>query len=510
MTHPKRARQAAAIGALALSLSAFGLAVLIALQEFPRGLIALACVALAAAAAWYGVLRRGTARAVGLAVGVLGLGAAILLLVGDRLLEELLVVAPLVLGVACARAAFGVRTHLPRVPAPRRPVLFFNPKSGGGKAERFSVAAEARARGIEPIELGPQWDLGQLVRDAVADGADGLAMAGGDGSQAVVAAIAAELDLPYACVPAGTRNHFALDLGVDRDDVVGALDAFVDGGERRVDLAEVNGRVFVNNVSLGLYADAVQRSGYRDAKLRTILDTVPEVLGPDGSGLDLRWTGPVGHEHGSGAAILVSNNRYRLGRAVGSGTRPRIDDGLLGITVLAAPTGRGGNGHRPQRPWREWTTPDFEVAAEHPVPAGIDGEAVKLQPPLRFSIRPGVLRVRIAAQHPGASPSASCPRASGRAFARSPGSPSGATPARRAGNRPPKERLMDIFEVEQKERLSREEVAARLRNLADMLARHNDIEFERGGMRFTVRCPTRSSSSSSSRSRATSASWRSS
>ena len=112
------------------------------------------------------------------------------------------------------------------------------------------------------------------MRGAVADGADGLAMAGGDGSQAIVAAIAAELDLPYGCIPAGTRNHFALDLGVDRDDVVGALDSFVDGGERRVDLAEVNGRVFVNNVSLGLYAEAVQRKGYRDAKLKTILDTL--------------------------------------------------------------------------------------------------------------------------------------------------------------------------------------------------------------------------------------------
>ena len=140
-------------------------------------------------------------------------------------------------------------------------------------------------------------------------------MAGGDGSQAIVAAVAAELDLPYACIPAGTRNHFALDLGVDRDDVVGALDAFVDGGrERRVDLAEVNGRVFVNNVSLGVYAEAVQRSGYRDAKLRTLLDTVPDALGPSGAGLDLRWTGPGGHEHRSGAVILVSNNRYRFGR----------------------------------------------------------------------------------------------------------------------------------------------------------------------------------------------------
>ena len=162
-------------------------------------------------------------------------------------------------------------------------MLFFNPRSGGGKAERFSLAAEARSRGIESIELGSGDDLETLVRTAVAEGADALAMAGGDGSQAVVAALAAEHGLPYACVPAGTRNHFALDLGVDRDDVVGALDAFVDGGERLVDLAEVNGRVFVNNVSLGLYAEAVQRKGYRDAKLRTIFDTVPDVLGPGGT-----------------------------------------------------------------------------------------------------------------------------------------------------------------------------------------------------------------------------------
>src|SRR5829696_239678 len=320
MSDPRRARQAAAIGAIVLCAGGLGLAVVVVVQEFPRGLISLACVALAAAGAWYGVLRRGAARVLGLAVGALGLGAAILLLISDRLLEELVVVAALVLSLACAHAAFRFRTGLPRMPAPQRPVLFYNPRSGGGKAERFKVAAEARTRGIEPIELGPPWDLEQLVRDAVAGGADGLAMAGGDGSQAVVASIAAELDLPYACVPAGTRNHFALDLGVDREDVVGALDAFVDGGERRVDLAEVNGRVFVNNVSLVLYADAVQRSGYRDAKLRTLVATVPEVLGPAGTGLDLRWIGPGGHEHRAGAAILVSNNRYRLGRAVGSGT----------------------------------------------------------------------------------------------------------------------------------------------------------------------------------------------
>jgi diacylglycerol kinase family enzyme len=403
-------RQITAVLALLAGAATVGVAVAGVVVWFPRGLIVLACVALAAAAGWYGLLRRGVARALGAAFAMLALaGAVALLLVDGRLLEAVLLAAGTLLSFGAAGAAW--RQHVPLAPAPppRRPVLFFNPKSGGGKAERFAIAREARARGIEPIELRPGSDLEALVRGAVRDGADGLAMAGGDGSQAVVAAIAAELDLPYACVPAGTRNHFALDLGVDRDDVVGALDAFVDGGERSVDLASVNGRVFVNNVSLGLYAEAVERPGYRQAKLRTLLDTVPDVMGPGGEGLNLRWTGPGGHEHRSGAAILVSNNRYRLGRAVGSGTRPRIDDGLLGITVASAPTVRGRHGHPVRRPWREWSAPVFEVDSDRPVAAGIDGETLTLDPPLRFQIRPAALRVRIAQAHPGASPSAAIP-----------------------------------------------------------------------------------------------------
>ena len=213
-------------------------------------------------------------------------------------------------------------------------------------------------------------------------------MAGGDGSQAIVAAVAAELGLPYACVPAGTRNHFALDLGVDRDDVVGALDAFVDGGERRVDLAEVNGRVFVNNVSLGLYAEAVQHAGYRDAKIRTLLDTVPDVLGPSGNKLDMRWRGPGGNEHRGGAAVLVSNNRYRLGRAVGSGTRPRIDDGLLGITVVGTIAWRTRKAARSSARGASGPRPPSRSTPSEPIAAGIDGEALVLDAPLQFRIRP--------------------------------------------------------------------------------------------------------------------------
>ena len=403
-------RRLAALVAIVVGAATIGLAIAIAVSDFPRGLGVMAGVVLAAAGAWYGLLRRGAARLAGLAVAGLAVaGLLALLFVGGSVPAKLLVIAGLVVTLAAARSTQNVRLAPPPAPAPRRAVLFFNPRSGGGKAERFSLAAEARARGIEPIELKASDDLETLVRAAVDGGADALAMAGGDGSQAIVAAVAADNGLPYACVPAGTRNHFALDLGVDRDDVVGALDALVDGGERRVDLGEVNGRVFVNNVSLGLYAEAVQRAGYRDAKIRTLLDTAPDVLGPDGGELDLRWTGPGGHDHRSGAAVLVSNNRYRLGRAVGSGTRPRIDDGLLGITVVGAPSQRSGDGRSLQRPWREWSAPDFEVDADNPVPAGVDGEALMLDPPLRFHIRPGVLRVRVAPDHPGASPSAFVP-----------------------------------------------------------------------------------------------------
>lgn len=413
------ARRPAAIAALGLGLIAALLAAAFAGENFPGGLAMLALVTLSTAALWYALLWQGAVRVAALAAGTLGLAAVVVLMLVDGQARWLLVVGLLVAASAAARTAFGAPARLPPAPAPSRPVLFVNPRSGGGKAERFSLVDEARARGIEPVLLGPGDDLGTLVRSAVAGGADALAMAGGDGSQAIVAAIAAERGLPYACIPSGTRNHFALDLGVDRNDVVGALDAFVDGGERRVDLAEINGRVFVNNVSLGVYAEAVQHEGYREAKLRTLLSTLSDAQRDGHAGADLCWRGPGGHEHHSGMAILVSNNRYRLGRAIGSGTRPRIDDGRLGITIAGHPRGREGHRgpHRPQRPWREWSAAEFEVGADGPVPGGIDGEAVMLDPPLRFRILPGALRVRISARHPGVSPSALIPEQATEAVA---------------------------------------------------------------------------------------------
>jgi diacylglycerol kinase family enzyme len=276
---------------------------------------------------------------------------------------------------------------------PNQPVLLMNPRSGGGKAPHHDLVGECRARGIEPVVLERSDDLSTLAAAAVLGGADVVGMAGGDGSQALVASIAAEHDVAYVCVPAGTRNHFAFDIGIDRADVVGALDAFFDGSERRIDLARVNGRVFVNNVSMGLYGRVVQSQEYRDAKLRTVIETLPELLGPGAEPFDLRLTGPDGSKYASAQLLLVSNNRYELGPPGSQGNRRRMDQGTLGVVAV---------GIGPPFPgWREWTTPTFRVDSGTTVNVGVDGEALAIDPPLVFDSLPSALRIRtpIRRQH---------------------------------------------------------------------------------------------------------------
>jgi diacylglycerol kinase family enzyme len=281
----------------------------------------------------------------------------------------------------------------------RRPVLLLNPRSGGGAATRAGLVDLARDCGIEVVGMTPGRDLRELADQAIAGGADALGMAGGDGSQAVVAAAAAAHGLPFICVPAGTRNHFALDLGVDPRDAQGALNAFRDGLERRIDMGDVNGRPFLNNVSLGVYGEAVRQSAYRGAKARTLLEAAARVLGPSGQAPELHLVDDAGREHTRLAVLLVSNNPYALDRPA-PGTRSSLDSGTLGILLLDAP----GDRHPPGR---AWSAPEFKVALPTPVHAGIDGESAVLSGPLlRFILRPAVLRVRIASGHVGASPSA--------------------------------------------------------------------------------------------------------
>jgi diacylglycerol kinase family enzyme len=274
------------------------------------------------------------------------------------------------------------------VSRPRKPVLFVNPKSGGGAASA-AVPELARAKGVDVVVLQPGQRLAELVAQAVADGADALGVAGGDGSLAVVAAAACDHGLPFVCVPTGTRNHFALDLGLDPDDVAGAVGALSEGVERRIDVAEVNGRLFLNNVSLGIYGEAVRQAAYRDAKVRTLLQTAEKALGPSAEVHDLQLVDDGGRLHSRPAVVLVSNNPYALDPPFRRGARPALDSGRLGVVVLETP--------QPARPpGYAWTTTALEVTGPTPVHAGIDGEACDLDTPLRFTTRPRALRVLVS------------------------------------------------------------------------------------------------------------------
>jgi diacylglycerol kinase family enzyme len=399
-----------------LALAAALVVVLFALLEggLWRIVAALAATGVAVIGLWYLAVWRGAARIGGAAVAVVALGA-LLTLAFTAPYHALLLIGALALIAVSAEAAHqalrpartapgGTQPLSGSPPRPARPVLLMNPKSGGGKVERFALVEECRRRGIEPVLLQPGDNLRALAEDAIAGGADVIGMAGGDGSQALVASVAMAHGVAFVVVPAGTRNHLALDIGLDRDDVVGALDAFTEGIERRIDLARVNGRIFVNNASMGLYATIVQSQAYREAKLKTAAEMLPEILGPDAKPFDLRYQGPDGTAYRTAHLILVSNNAYQLDHLSGMGTRARLDQGTLGIVTARIANARdavtftaleAAGRIRDFQGWAEWTTPRFEVESGAPLEIAIDGEAMRMDPPLRFEALPGALRLRL-------------------------------------------------------------------------------------------------------------------
>jgi diacylglycerol kinase family enzyme len=408
------ARRAAAVGAL-LALAA-GLAVVVwALWQHPLRLpFTLVLLILAVTAAWTALVHRGVVRVFATVLAVAAFVGVVLLLDVGSLLLLLLVAALAVLATAAARLALGsAPSRAPdeahRVGAARRGVLLLNPRSGGGKVQRFALVEEAARRGITAVVLQPGDDLRQLAEHAAESGADVIGMAGGDGSQALVADVARRHDLPFVCVPAGTRNHFALDLGLDREDVAAALAAYGEAVERRIDLALLGDRVFVNNASLGVYATVVQSEGYRDAKVSTAVGMLPDLLGPGATPFDLRFTDAAGAPVDTTDVLLVSNGVYRLDDLRGFGTRERLDAGVLGIVSVTVGRDVGGliaaqaSGRLKHfAGYREWTAPEFVVdSADALVDVGVDGEALRLPAPLRFRVLPGALRVRTPLDAPG-------------------------------------------------------------------------------------------------------------
>jgi diacylglycerol kinase family enzyme len=424
-SRPSLRRRLAAAAAILLFVIVLVSTVLVVADRPLQVLVQLVLLLVAFFAVWEALTRMGAVRVAWIAAAAAAAVAVVWVQIagGEGFVVSLFVRLAL-LGVALLLARYALKRDVRSlkqsetpgkpVPAARHGVLIMNLKSGGGKAERFHLEDECRARGIEPVVLQRGDDLLRLARDAVDRGADVIGMAGGDGSQALVASIAAERGVPMVVIPAGTRNHFALDVGLDRDDVVGALDAYGEARERVIDLADVNGRIFVNNVSLGLYATIVRSPEYRDAKRETTLAALPEMLGPGAQPFDLRFTTPDGVEHAGAHVIQVSNGPY--GTSTGGITsRPSLDTGQLGVFSLVVPDAvaatRAIAALTTATPvlyegYLSWATPVFEVSSAAPIAVGLDGESLEMEPPLVFRSRPGVLRLRLPLGAIGYSPAA--------------------------------------------------------------------------------------------------------
>ncbi len=280
----------------------------------------------------------------------------------------------------------------------KQPVLVINPWSGDGKAAQYNLAAVAADAGIRTIVMKEGDHLKELAVEAIRGGADAIGMAGGDGSLAVVAGAAIEHDVPFFCVPIGTRNHFALDLGLDRDNPLSALDAIRDGEEVLLDHALAGDRLFLNNISFGIYAQAVHEDGYREQKDKAFAKVLEANAADVDAQAALQYQTPDGRVHERAPLLLISNNRYRYSGPPDFGRRFRLDSGQLGVSavtslpnVVDVATALLGDKHD----LYEWETTTIRIESEQPILAGLDGEAVQFDSPVDIVIKPKALRVLV-------------------------------------------------------------------------------------------------------------------
>jgi len=374
--------------------------------------IGLAAAVVSLAAAYFFLSRRGLWRWLSLAVFIV-VPIAVIVVYASRNLLWIAVLSAAVWLLASGtaqRALTGKQADWrmpehPAEPPPRHPYFIMNPRSGGGKVEKFDLKRKAEDLGAEVFLIGgPEpVDVAKVARDAVNNGADLLGVAGGDGTQALVAGVAAEYGIPFLVISAGTRNHFALDLGLDREDPSTCLSALSDGVELRVDLGLINGQTFVNNASFGAYAEVVETPAYRGDKLNTTLNTLPDLLqGHRGARLSARADGT---EIEAPQALLVSNNPYGGGDIAGLGRRVRLDRGLLGVvsvTVSSAAQAVGLLRGRHATGLRVLTAKQIEITADTPeIPVGVDGESIMMSSPVTCTVSPGALRVWVPHDRPG-------------------------------------------------------------------------------------------------------------
>ena len=293
---------------------------------------------------------------------------------------------------------------------PGRPgarVLAINPNSGPD-GDATPVIAAATELGVQILELDPEHDIAKQFADALPDDIAVLGIAGGDGSLGLVAGICLERDIPFVCIPFGTRNHFARDLGLDRKDPVGAVAAFADDHiERVIDVADLDGRTFLNNVTFGVYAEAIDDDDYRDAKIRTTWRVASATLRGEHEGDHFFLEGPDGNVHDTPFIALIANNCYDAASLRGLGQRARLDEGLLQVSVIdverrldlagIAATVVRDEAAEDDRV-EQWTTTSIEVRADgEELAVGVDGEAVTVTAPVTITVHPQALRVLLPA-----------------------------------------------------------------------------------------------------------------
>jgi diacylglycerol kinase family enzyme len=374
--------------------------------------VGLAAAAVGLAAAYFFLSRRGLWRWLSLGVFVLApIAVLVVFAVRNLLWVAVVSAAAWLLASMTARLALTGKKadwrmpEHPAEPPAAGPYLIMNPRSGGGKVEKFDLKRKAEELGAEVFLMsGPELvDVGEVAREAVARGADLLGVAGGDGTQALVAGIAAQHGIPFMVITAGTRNHFALDLGLDRENPAACLGALSDGVELRVDLGVIGGQTFVNNASFGAYAAVVESPAYRGDKLNTTLKLLPDLLqGHRGARLSARADGV---EIRAPQALLVANNPYGTGDIAGLSRRARLDRGILGVVGVRVRSAQQAVGLlRGARATglSVLAAKEIEITADAPhIPVGIDGESVSLPTPVHCTIHPGALRVWVPRDRPG-------------------------------------------------------------------------------------------------------------
>src|SRR5690242_18223984 len=355
--------------------------------------VAVAAAVVSLAAAYVFLARRGVWRWLALAFFVLAPVAVIVIYAFRNLLWVAIVAAALwLLATITARQALTTdqtdwrMPEYPAQPPAQRPYLIMNPKSGGGKVGKFDLKRKAEALGAEVFLLGgsDHVDVAGVARKAIANGADLIGVAGGDGTQALVAGIAAEHGIPFMVISAGTRNHFALDLGLDREDPSTCLAALSDAVELRVDLGVINERTFVNNASFGAYAEVVETPAYRGDKLGTTLNTLPDLLqGHRGARLHAQADGT---QLEAPQALLVSNNPYGTGDIAGLSRRSRLDRGILGVVGITVSSARQAASllrGTHAAGLKVLTAQQIKITADDPeIPVGVDGESILLPTPV--------------------------------------------------------------------------------------------------------------------------------